>query len=92
MTDEEFARFHKDKYCSPTAHLEGRKRIELLEELAAAVSHWRGVQDRLPRVFNALNAIDRDNKRVKRLRERYDRGHAEGKEQLLAKTLFPKKT
>lgn len=43
MTDEEFACFHKDKYCSPTAHLEGRRRIELLEELAEALANWRRV-------------------------------------------------
>lgn len=43
---------------------DGAKRLEMLEELAVAVGHWRGVQDRLPRVFAALSAIDQDNERV----------------------------
>lgn len=96
MTDEEFSAFCKAKYCSPTSGLEGGKRIEMLEELARKVYSFRpwssnGESERRE-IVRILDDIGRDNERVARLEQKYDKEFCENLEQLRPRTLFPEKT
>ena len=71
LTDDEFAALCKEKYCCPTSGLEGRKRIQMLEELARIVlsGHANDWLDRQA-LKDAAIPIVQDNERVKQLRER----------------------